>query len=414
MGRHKRRYSPDSSSDESDGCSNRALYKRIKKLEHCLRRKSRHSRDRERRSRDRGRRSEQTDGLTLSRHHDRDNSGYTRRSHSSDSAHDDGRLYFQRNQSPSVIVDPVIDNRDSNIHTGDDNNDLSYPGAERIASPSNIPADGHVSDKSVDHDVLSLHNQDVLSPDIASLLGNDPQDTQVCSTPVHSAIASRWGHILVNGLTKDSIKELCDKYEVPTNLVAAKSPLLNPEIVSVLQKQPVVRDTALLEQQKLLSKAIAALTAGVSLLLGESAPPLDNKRLILTNLCDSGRIICHLFYRFSQTRRGLILPLLNSDMAEAIKNCPPGDFLYGSELGERIKAAKNLISVSKDIKKPILKSPHSGAGAPTTKKTPYKRNLNVKRPIRAQRGAESTQGHSSATKKEFHSPKHRSRSVRRR
>lgn len=416
MGRHKRKYFSDDSSEDSDGSSSRSLYKRVKRLERLLHKSKIDSkRDAPSSSRCHSRGRDQRSERTESPSHRKD-TAHRRRSdvQSTGKSQSSGRT---ERSAPSA---DAIRNRDSVAHN------RSSPHPERThreARVSRTPSDDRLSNNSVsatpdlmsntvDLDVLSLHPEENLAPEIAALLGDDPNNVHVCNKEIHEALASRWGHIILNGLSKESIKELCDQYDTPTNLLALKPSLLNPEVLSVLDKQPAIRDAALMENQRLLCKAISALASGISPLLVDSNTQIENKCQLIGDLCNSGRIMCHLFQKLTQNRRSLIVPFLNGDMVEAIKNCPPGEFLFGAELGERIKTAKSLINVSKDIKKSVPKSTFTGASTSKTKPVTFKKNLNGTRPVRQQRRTEPLKGQSSFVKKRSPSPRQRFRSAR--
>ncbi|XP_031333948.1 uncharacterized protein LOC116163960 [Photinus pyralis] len=130
---------------------------------------------------------------------------------------------------------------------------------------------------------------------------------------------------------------------------------MNPEIPAVLDRYNLARDGSHVEVQNHLGKGLCALGKGIDLLLNGDTTVIKNE--LLEYLCDTGRILTNLFHRESVTRRNLIYPSLNKKVKEQVEICPPSSFLFGDDLGEKIKLAKNLESVTKDLKLPATGPP---------------------------------------------------------
>lgn len=70
---------------------------------------------------------------------------------------------------------------------------------------------------------------------------------------------------------------------------------------------------------------------------------------------------------------------MNKNIWEAVKDDPPGQFLFGPDFGERVRTAKSLATVSKEIKKD---SASTSTNSTPKKAAPPKRALNYNRPTR--------------------------------
>lgn len=202
-----------------------------------------------------------------------------------------------------------------------------------------------------DSDRLVTNEEVVLPQDILELLGDEPEKSSNNGDALHEALACRWRHILQNGLSKDVLKPLLSKYEVPLNLTNLFPPKLNPEVVTILQKAQLSTDASHSEELNILGKGISAFGKTLmEIFLSEASLPGNSKDTLLSSLGDAGRIFYNLFHRISTTRRNLILLHLNKNVKDLVANSPFSEFLLGADLSEKIKAAKSLATVGKDLK----------------------------------------------------------------
>ncbi|KAL4719431.1 hypothetical protein ACJJTC_009429 [Scirpophaga incertulas] len=60
----------------------------------------------------------------------------------------------------------------------------------------------------------NVHDDNILSldPEILQLLGEDPANQKIYGETLHKDVASRWAHILTNGLNKDIQLDLMKRY----------------------------------------------------------------------------------------------------------------------------------------------------------------------------------------------------------
>ncbi|XP_031355142.1 uncharacterized protein LOC116179488 [Photinus pyralis] len=229
------------------------------------------------------------------------------------------------------------------------------------------------------NDTLIIHNDETLPEEVVKILGDDPENSKENNPFLHDSLASRWRLL---------------KYLTPANLTDLIPPKMNPEIPAVLDRYNLARDGSHVEVQNHLGKGLCALGKGIDLLLNGDTTVIKNE--LLEYLCDTGRILTNLFHRESVTRRNLIYPSLNKKVKEQVEICPPSSFLFGDDLGEKIKLAKNLESVTKDLKlvKPTIlpatrnKSSKWWGGGSSQQRAPLQvQNLNSQRPVR--RGGET-------------------------
>lgn len=384
MGKRRQREISSGSSEE-ETYSRRYLMQKIRRLEKSLEVRSRSRDIRDSLSAQRSYSSERS---VSHRHSERSsrsrNSGRSRSCKRGETSRKSGEFSQSEGQSHSSRLKEV--QAQSPVHAPDPvcsrvsvNN-----GVELNSTPPLIVGDEPASNEMAQQgeaDVISLHADGNLSDDTLNVLGEDPAAKVNDEVRVHGALASRWSHILANGLPTDTLKELVAPYDVPTNLTLLKPPGLNPEVASVLSKPLLTQDATLVANQQLLNKAISALSVSFSSLLEEKGLNKDTKSALLSNFSNSGRILCHIFHRLTLNRRNLISPLLDKGVLEAVKDSPPCELLFGADFGERIRTAKNILAVSKDIKKAGPRNTASNSGPSGAKKGASNRSLNSYRPV---------------------------------
>lgn len=201
------------------------------------------------------------------------------------------------------------------------------------------------------NDVVVIHNDVVLPEETLKILGHNPDEQNKQELLVHAEIANRWKHLVSHGLNADEFTGLCSNYSIPKNCDFLLPPSLNPEISAILTTAANNRDNWYVDTQRHLGHGLSALGQGIHALLGEqvSVPSNSNKEL-LTAMSDAAKIFAHVFHHATMTRRRLILPALSNNARDLADKSLPSEFLFGSDLGEKVKAAKNLQISSKDLK----------------------------------------------------------------
>nr|CAI5839768.1 unnamed protein product [Callosobruchus analis] len=185
------------------------------------------------------------------------------------------------------------------------------------------------------------------------ILGDDPGKKLKEDSSLHSAISSRWTHYLTNGIPKDDLPSILTKYDTPTNCPALIPPALNAEVVGALSAAHAKRDSCYTDYQKEVARGLSALGHGISTILGKQDKPTtsqSNQTSVLSYLVDTGKILTNLFFNISNTRRSLILPLLDKSVRDIVSTSKPQKYLFGKNLGEKIKLAKSIEKIGKDIR----------------------------------------------------------------
>lgn len=191
-----------------------------------------------------------------------------------------------------------------------------------------------------------------LEPEILELLGEDPTSNKKYGENLHKDIATRWTHILTNGLPKDIQLELVKHYLPPENCPNMRVPMLNLEIKAALLEINLKKDLYSQSKQSQLSSSLAAIGQVLNWALSsKNAVPQD----ILKTLSDAGRLICDSHYRESQSRRFAALNTLNKNIRDTVKNTKIDEHLFGSDLAEHLKSSKAIIRTGSEMKSTVVR-----------------------------------------------------------
>lgn len=204
------------------------------------------------------------------------------------------------------------------------------------------------------------------------ILGEDPTKITVYGKEIQKDLAVRLEHCATNGLTKETRKDLKEKYLTPSNCTLIEPPVLNAEIKAALTDVVAKRDKAIETKQGQLTTAISCLSEAITHLF---AMP-DKDQALLKLLMDTIRILCDCQHADSLTRKNFILFQLKKDMKAQLEKTKIDKFLFSETLSDTIKSAKAIQKSSTDLRpalvqKPIVKKP----AAPT-----QQQHLNYKGP----------------------------------
>lgn len=210
-----------------------------------------------------------------------------------------------------------------------------------------------------------------VDPDMLALLGDDPSKLPVSTVDLHPDIISRWNFILSSGLATDVKTQLLQKYPRggSCNLEA---PILNPEVVATLPEAAVKRDLHFKSVQETTGSALAALGLVISTLLNEGEEGVD-RFLLMEHLADAGKLLTDVQHAQSLARRAFISPGLNKDLRQVLENSKVEQLLFGKDLQDRIKDAKSMDRVGKELKAaPKQQQPKGRSGSLNWKRPPMR------------------------------------------
>lgn len=157
---------------------------------------------------------------------------------------------------------------------------------------------------------------------------------------MNQAISVRRAHILANGVPKEKLAKVLINYQNSSNLGIVR-PLLNPEVATIVPEPDLTRDASHAQYQYQLGKGLTALGKALNVFLDDTNDlPKDAKEKLLLLTYDAGRLLTALFHNITQTRRNLVVPLLNKNVNKLVLQTAPGDFLFGESLGEKNQSSK--------------------------------------------------------------------------
>lgn len=204
-----------------------------------------------------------------------------------------------------------------------------------------------------------------LDEELEGVLGEDPTNPNKKVVNVHPSLVPRWSTWLTEGLPEDTKKELKDKYPLTGN-VRLEAPELNEEIVSTLNEAGTKRDQLFVAEQNLVGSALSALGEAITMILKDEEEPVDQLQL-LEKLSDGGKLLSQLHFQVSSARKSFIAPVLTKPMKELLQKTKPGTLLYGEKLSEKIKTAKSVEKIGRE-----LKTPSAATSSFAAKKPPQK------------------------------------------
>lgn len=192
-----------------------------------------------------------------------------------------------------------------------------------------------------------VENPDELDPDILQLLGSDPSLNKSYGDNLHKDLATRWKHILTNGLTKEEKVDILKQYLPAENCIYMKAPMLNPELKSALSDSNIKKDSYSEQKQNQMASCISAIGKALNVALSQTENiPQD----IIKTLSDAGRLICDTHYRESLSRRFTIINAISKQKREIIKNTKIDDYLFGSNLSDYLKSTKAITMSASELR----------------------------------------------------------------
>lgn len=200
------------------------------------------------------------------------------------------------------------------------------------------------------------------------LLGDDGSGA-VEEFKFHPELVKQWIKNLSDGLNKEMKSDLLGKYPRKGNCPILP-PRLNPEIETIVNETIKRRDKYLAADQETCGASLSSLGEALNMIFNSDADGIV-KNDLLKLLLDSGKLLCDLFHQLTRARKAFIYSGLDKKAKLFLKEADTGEFLFGSELSQRIKTANTVEKMGLTLKSQT-----------TGKKLPFKavNNLNWKRP----------------------------------
>lgn len=157
-------------------------------------------------------------------------------------------------------------------------------------------------------------------------------------------MATRWADIIKNGLAKEKINELKEKYPPPENCKTLGAPKLNLEAQAAIVEVAVKRDKAIAAKQDQVGRALTALAT----VFGKLCKNKENAPIINV-VVDAARLLCDHQHQETTTRKNFILQGLEQTTREAIKDTETDTWLFGEGFSEKLKASKAIKKSAQEI-----------------------------------------------------------------
>ncbi|XP_052752539.1 uncharacterized protein LOC113519792 [Galleria mellonella] len=195
---------------------------------------------------------------------------------------------------------------------------------------------------------VTENNEEVaecIDSELLQALGENESEITEYGDEIYKDIATRFPKILIEGLRKENREELIKKYLFPKNLPFLKAPTLNPEVHAMLPEPCRLRDKRLICKQDQLGRALSALGKAMTALLKKD--PVISE--VIRILSDTGKLIADSHYAETDTRRSVIIPLVDKSLADTFKNRKRDTFLFGESLSEVVKESRGIKKTSQLI-----------------------------------------------------------------
>lgn len=219
------------------------------------------------------------------------------------------------------------------------------------AAPPALPADAAAqSNDEPLVDDTQQPEQDSLDQDILDILGDDPSTGNPYGENLHKDIASRWQNILANGLNKDNRITMQKLYLPAENCSYMKAPKLNAEIKAALTEVNNKKDIYNQSRQNQLTSCLAAIGKVLNIALARNRNITQD---IIKPLSDAGRLLCDYHHKESLSRRYAAMNSLSKETKDVLKNTKIDEFLFGSDLAEKLKTSKAISKSGLEMRTPV-------------------------------------------------------------
>lgn len=184
---------------------------------------------------------------------------------------------------------------------------------------------------------ITVVNED-FDPELIRALGEFEADTIEWGENIQEDIAKHFQYTLLNGLKKETKEELHKKYLFPKNVPFSKAPTLNPEIAAMLTEASRNRDKRILAKQEQIGKALSGLGKAMTFLLKKE----PNISEAIRTLSDVGKLVADAHFAETETRRSVVIPLVEKSLIDPFKDRKRDSFLFGEKLGDLVKSSRGI------------------------------------------------------------------------
>ncbi|XP_063971895.1 uncharacterized protein LOC135159789 [Diachasmimorpha longicaudata] len=202
-----------------------------------------------------------------------------------------------------------------------------------------------------------------LQTDELEAIGDKVIKSRELAPAAHSEVLDRFGllEIIKKGLPIDERKNLAGKFLLPSNCLFLDPPKLNGSVKSSIQDTILKRDTRIIEKQSKVAMGLSGLMQICSLVL--KLPVSEEKSALLSTLTGVTRIVTDIQHDETCIRRNLLLKNVNASMRDTLLSTIPDEWLFGTDVEEKVKAAKAMALVTNALKP----HPHQGQANVTPK-----------------------------------------------
>lgn len=240
-------------------------------------------------------------------------------------------------------------------------------------------------------------------------MGDEEVEASGSAPPIHASLVPIWSAILGNGLKDESRDNLITRYAIPVNCPRMAPPKLNKEVKAAVNEAAVNRDVRFGTVQAMLGASLSALGQSLTSILTDTFNE-DTKHSLLSSVGDAARLIAAVHHQQTQARKLILKSQLNKNVADTLSDSPSDDgWLFGTNLSERIQAAKALDKTTAELRK--AKVPVKAASSGYKQKTQPSRG-NFRGPSRPQQRPLRQDGPYNAVTKKYLPSKQKPQSYR--
>ncbi|XP_043267829.1 uncharacterized protein [Venturia canescens] len=224
--------------------------------------------------------------------------------------------------------DGLSDDSDTNAQAIDepitDENDRNIPNVQNVVNESEETLNGEA-------------NAPILSEKARELLRVEKRRQKDKAFVLHNELADCWKEIILSGMESTVKKSMEEKYPTKGNC-PLKAPELNAELIPLLHKTAKNRDKYLIANQEMSGRGLVALGNAIGAIFNDENEPVDKDQL-LEWLCDASSMFCDVNHQLSKTRKHQIYQHVDEKRKVILEQSETDSFLFGEDLGKRIKTA---------------------------------------------------------------------------